>query len=311
MKKVSILIPIFNEEESITFLYKELCTVINSLNEYNWEFVFVNDGSSDASLSKLFMLRAKDERIQIIDLSRNFGKEVAMLAGFDFVDSDALIIMDADLQDPPSLIPEMIKYWEEGYDDVYAKRSSRDGESWMKKMSSRFFYKILQKITDVNIQQDTGDFRLLDRVCVEALKQLRESQRYTKGMFSWIGFNKKEILFDRAARVAGKTKWNYWKLLNLAIEGITSFSTAPLRVASLIGVLMSISAFVFMIVKFVKALLYGDPVQGYPSLMIVILFIGGVQILFLGIIGEYLGRVFHETKNRPVYFVKSINGENK
>lgn len=309
MKKISILVPVYNESESLKYLYDELVLITNALNIYAWEFLFVNDGSTDNSLIELNLLREKDLRINILDLSRNFGKEVAMLAGFDYVSGDALIILDADLQDPPSLFPEMIQYWENGFDDVYAKRRTRSGEDPLKKITSKFFYRVLQKMANVSIQTDTGDFRLLDRKCVDALKQLRESQRYTKGMFSWIGYNKKEVLFDRAPRIAGETKWNYWKLFNLAIEGITSFSTAPLRIASLLGVIISFVSFVFMIMKFFKALLYGDPVQGYPSLLIIILFLGGIQMLFLGIIGEYIGRIFHETKKRPVYFVKSYNNK--
>lgn len=309
MKKVSLLIPAYNEQESLPLLYQKIVEVTDTLPQYEWEFMFVNDGSKDKTLERLQYLRANDNRVNYVDLSRNFGKEIAMLAGFDFATGDCLIIIDADLQDPPELIPEMIKYWEEGYEDVYAKRKTREGESFMKKSTSKLYYAILQRMTSIPIQRDTGDFRLLDRKCINALKQIRESQRYTKGMFSWIGFNKKELLFDRAPRVAGTTKWNYWKLCNLAIEGITSFTITPLRVASVMGIVVSLVAFTYMLVTVFRTLIWGNPVAGYSSLMAVMLFLGGIQLLFLGIQGEYLGRIFNETKNRPVYFVESVNDE--
>jgi len=239
MKKVSILIPAYNEEEVLYTLYDRLENVINKLNNYEFEVLLINDGSKDNTLNILRELRKRDKRMCYINLSRNYGKETAMIAGLDYVTGDCCIILDADLQDPPELIEEMLKYWEQGYDDVYAKRKSRAGESFMKKFTSSLFYKMLQKSTRIPIQKNTGDFRLLDRRCVDALRKFRESERYTKGMFSWIGFNKKEILFDRDPRVAGSTKWNYWKLIDLAIEGITSFTTKPLRISSFLGVIIS------------------------------------------------------------------------
>jgi glycosyltransferase involved in cell wall biosynthesis len=290
-------------------LYDRLNTVVNNIPFYNFEILFVNDGSKDDTLHQIKLLREKDERISYVNLSRNFGKEIAMIAGLDYATGDAVIIIDADLQDPPELIPEMIRYWEKGYDDVYAKRRSRSGESWLKKWTSSTFYKVLQKVTRIPIQKNTGDFRLLDRRCVEALKQLRETQRYTKGMFSWIGYNKKEILFDRDARAAGETKWNYYKLMDLAIEGITSFTTTPLRISSMLGCVISFFAFIYMIWVIAKTLLFGESVEGYPSLMTVILFLGGIQLISLGIIDEYLGRIFNEPKNRPLYFVDEYNDE--
>lgn len=309
MRKISILIPTYNEEKVIPQLYDRLFKVLNRIAFYEFEILFVNDGSNDKSIDIIKSLRKNDKQVSYIDLSRNFGKEIAMIAGLDFASGDAVIIIDADLQDPPELIPEMIRFWEEGYDDIYAKRNSRAGESWGKKWTSKIFYRILQKISRVPIQEDTGDFRLLDRRCVEALKQLRETQRYTKGMFSWIGYKKKEILFDRDPRAAGETKWNYLKLFDLAIEGITSFTTNPLRLSSLLGLLISIFAFVYMIWIILKTLFLGENVAGYPSLMTIILFLGGIQLLSLGIIGEYLGRVFNETKGRPLYFVEEYNDE--
>ncbi|WP_149095631.1 glycosyltransferase family 2 protein [Paenibacillus terrae] len=306
-KIISILVPAYNEEQALRSLYKRLISVIGQIHTYDFEVLFVNDGSEDGTISIIKSLREQDSRVSFVDLSRNFGKEVAMIAGLDYAQGDAVIIIDADLQDPPELIPQMIQYWEQGFDDVYAKRISRSGETWFKKWTSGNFYKVLQKLTSIPIQQDTGDFRLLDKRCVEAIKQLRESQRYTKGMFSWIGFNKKEILFDRDPRIAGETKWNYLKLIDLAIEGITSFTTKPLRISAGFGFAISICAFVFMLWIVFKTLAFGESVVGYPSLMAVILFIGGIQLIFLGIIGEYLGRVFNETKRRPLYFVNEYN----
>ncbi|NLK64113.1 MAG: glycosyltransferase family 2 protein [Tissierellia bacterium] len=309
MKKVSLLIPAYNEEETIPLLYNELNKVIDKISGYEFEIIFVNDGSSDNTLNILRNLQQRDSRVNYISFSRNFGKETAMAAGFDYVTGDATVILDADLQDPPELIKEMIFYWEEGYDDVYAKRKSREGETWLKKFTSAAFYKLLQKMTKIPIQENTGDFRLLDRRAIESLKKLREKQRYTKGMFSWIGFNKKEILFDRKPRAAGKTKWNYLKLLNLALEGVTSFTTLPLRISTILGILVSIFSLVYMFIVLIKSLIWKDPVQGYPSMMVTILFLGGVQLVCLGIIGEYVGRIFNETKYRPLYIIDEHNNE--
>lgn len=289
--------------------YEKTASVINEIKRYDFQFVFVNDGSTDATLHIVKTLRQRDKRVCYVDLSRNFGKEIAMIAGIDYVAGYAAVIMDADLQDPPELIPEMIFWWEQGYDDVCAKRNSRAGESFFKKWSSHAFYRILQGLSTIPVQPDVGDFRLLDRQCVNALRLIRESQRYTKGLFSWIGFRKKEILFDRPARAAGKTKWNYWKLCNLAMEGLTSFTIAPLRFASFAGCILACFAMIYMAVIIMKTILYGGDVAGYPSLITVILFIGGVQLFFLGIMGEYLGRVFNESKCRPLYLVKDYNGE--
>lgn len=307
MKKISILIPAYNEEEVLEPLYIRLGKLANDNKKYSFEFLFINDGSRDKTLEIIKDYANSDNRVSYINLSRNFGKEIAMIAGLDHVTGDATVIIDADLQDPPELIPEMIKYWEKGYDDIYAKRNSRNGETWFKKTSSKWFYQILQKTTSIPIQIDTGDFRLLDRRCVEALKQIRESQRYTKGMFSWIGYKKKEITYDRDPRAAGDTKWNYFKLFNFAIDGITSFTTAPLRISSFLGFIISLIAFVFIIIIVTKTLLFGDPVTGYPSLMAVVLFLGGIQLISLGIIGEYIGRIFNEVKQRPLYFIEEYH----
>ena len=310
-KKISILIPAYNEQEVLSHLYERLNKLAGETPDYDFEFLFVNDGSRDRTLEIIKSYAEKDTRVAYVNLSRNFGKETAMLAGFDHVTGDAAVIIDADLQDPPELIPQMLKYWEEGYDDVYARRTSRDGESWLKKATSSAFYKILQQSTQIPIQQDTGDFRLLDKRCVEALKQIRESQRYTKGMFSWIGYKKKEITYERDPRAAGETKWNYFKLVNLAIDGITSFTTSPLRLSSILGVLVSISAFIYIIYLIVRTIAFGTDLAGYPSMMAVILFLGGVQLLSLGVIGEYIGRIFNETKNRPPYFVEEYHSSDR
>ncbi len=309
MKKVSLLIPAYNEEETLALLYNELNKVLDDIYNYEFEILFVNDGSSDNTLNILRNLRQRDNRVNYISFSRNFGKETAMAAGLDYVTGDAVVILDADLQDPPELIKDMIFYWEKGYDDVYAKRRSREGETWLKKFTSRTYYSLLQKMTKIPIQKDTGDFRLLDRRAVESLKKIREKQRYTKGMFSWIGFNKKEILFDRKPRAAGETKWNYLKLFNLALEGVTSFTTFPLRISTILGILVSIFSILYMFIILIKSIIWKDPVQGYPSMMVTILFLGGVQLISLGIIGEYIGRIFNETKYRPLYIIDEHNNE--
>lgn len=307
MKKISILIPAFNEEPVLQPLYERLDTLTKELSEYSFEFFFVNDGSTDKTIEIIKSYAKDDDRVAYLDLSRNFGKEVAMIAGLDHVTGDATVIIDADLQDPPELIPKMVKFWEEGYDDVYAKRNSRKGETWLKKSTSKLYYSILQKATHITIQRDTGDFRLLDRRCVDALKQIRESQRYTKGMFSWIGYKKKEITYDRDPRLAGETGWNYRKLINFAIDGITSFTTAPLRVSSILGIIISLAAFVYIVYLVIRTIFFGTDLAGYPSMMAVILFLGGVQLLSLGVIGEYIGRIFNETKQRPLYLIEELH----
>lgn len=307
MKKVTILIPCYNEEQSLPLLYKELSSLIDSHQAYKWEILFVNDGSKDNTIHLIKQLSQKDERISYIDLSRNFGKEAAMLAGFDYATGDCMVIMDADLQDPPELVTQMLSYWEEGYDDVYAKRTTRGKESWLRKTLTMNYYRLLKYTSRIDILENVGDFRLLDRKCIEALKDLRESERYTKGMFCWIGFNKKEILFNRGDRAFGNSSFNFIKLFNLAIEGITSFTTSPLRISSILGIIISCIAFFYMCYILTKTLIWGDPVQGFPTLIIIILFLGGVQLLSLGIIGEYLARIFNETKDRPIYVVKEYH----
>jgi len=275
---------------------------------YEWEFLLVNDGSTDNTLQQIIKLHNQDAHYSYIDLSRNYGKEVAMMAGFDYATGDALIIMDADMKHPINVIPEMLRYWEEGFDDVYAQRQGSK-ESWLKRKTSKWYYKLLQSLTKIPIQKDTGDFRLLDRSCIEALKQMRESERNTKGMYSWIGFHKKGIYYQQQERQEGKSKWGMMSLVNLALNGITSYTTAPLRLTSIMGLIVSLVAFIYLIYIIIVTNLYGEPVQGYPTIMVTILFLGGIQLLGLGIIGEYLGRVFNEVKRRPGYFINSYNGK--
>ena len=310
MKIITLLIPVYNEESVLLQLFKRLDEFTKNTPNYQFEFLFINDGSTDKSFSIITEQSKKDSRISYINLSRNFGKEIAMIAGIDYVKSDALVIIDADLQDPPELIQEMISYWEDGYDDVYARRNNRQGETWLKKKTSQWYYRILQKSTNIPIQVDTGDFRLLDRRCIEALQKFRESQRNTKAIFSWIGYKKKEIFYNRDPRLSGQTKWNYRKLLNLAIDGITSFTTAPLRMATIFGFIVSFIAFVWIVYLLVRPLFGVSTGAGYSSLMAVILFLGGVQLLSLGIIGEYVGRIFIETKNRPLYLIEEYHAGN-
>lgn len=307
MKTISILIPAYNEAPVLDQLMTRLGNLAQEVKNYEFEFLFVNDGSKDKTLEIIKGFADIDPRVSYVNLSRNFGKEIGMIAGLDHVTGDATVVIDADLQDPPELIPEMIKLWEEGYDDVYAKRKSRDGESWLKKFTSKMYYKTLQSITRIPIQEDTGDFRLLDRRVVEALKEFRESQRNTKAMFSWVGFHKKEILYDRDPRAAGETKWNYVKLIELAIDGITSFTTAPLRIATYSGIIVSALAFIYLLILVIRTIFFGTDLAGYPSMMAVILFLGGVQLLSLGIIGEYVGRIFNETKQRPLYLIEEYH----
>lgn len=310
MKKVTMLLPAYNEEESIALIEDSMNRVAQENAAYEWEFLLINDGSTDRTLSGMIRLHQKDSRFSYVDLSRNYGKEVAMMAGFDFVNSDAVIIMDADMQHPISTIPEMLRYWEEGYDDVYAQRQ-QSNESWFKRKSSQVYYRLLQKVTRIPIPKDAGDFRLLDSSCIKALRQMRETERNTKGMYSWIGFKKKGVAYIQQERQNGHTKWSFFSLLNLAVNGITSFTTAPLRMASVLGLVVSTLTFVYLIYIIFTTLVYGESIQGYPTIMVTVLFLGGVQLISLGIIGEYLGKVFNEVKRRPGYFINSYNGRSE
>ncbi len=307
MKKVTLLIPCYNEEASLPDLYASLREVMDGQVQYDWEVLLIDDGSRDQSLRVMRRLRKEDPRVALISLSRNFGKENAMLAGFDHASGDCVVILDADLQHPPSLIPAMLKLWEEGAQDVYARRDMAR-ESWLRRQMSRLYYKLLNRSTRFDVLENVGDFRLLDRRCVEALCQLRESQRYTKGMYVWIGFRKQEITYHEKQRTAGKSSFNFCRLANLAIDGLTSYTTAPLRLSTLTGLFSALMAILYMAYVFIKTLLVGEPVQGFPTIVILILFLGGVQLISLGIIGEYLGKVFIETKRRPVYLIDRMEG---
>ena len=309
MKKVTIIVPAYNEEESLPFLYERLEKLINENTNYEFEILFVNDGSKDKTIDLIKEYREKDKRINYVDFARNFGKEIAMIAGLDYATGDCVIFIDADLQDPPELIPEMIKYWEEGYDDVYAQRRSRKGETWLKKFTSKMYYRVLQSLTKVPIQKDTGDFRLLDKRCVNALRKMRETGRNSKSMFSWIGYKKKAIFYDRDPRVAGSTKWNYAKLINLAIDGITSFTTSPLRISTYIAIPTFLVLLVYFIYVIVKCIRLHVAIQAFQAIILLILFFAGIQILLFGIVGEYLGRIFNESKHRPLYLVNEYNGK--
>ena len=304
---LSIVVPIFNESDNIYAFYEKITKVLNELSE-PYEIVFINDGSKDNSLDLLVELHEKDKKVKVINLSRNFGKEIAMTAGMDYSSGEAVIPIDADLQDPPEVIVSLFHKWREGYDVVYATRSSREGETWLKKWTSKMFYKIMGSLTKIEVPRDTGDFRLMDRKVVEALKELREHHRFMKGLFSWVGYKQIGVSYNRDPRYGGKTKWNLGKLFNFAIEGITSFSYIPLKFASLMGVIVSFLSFVYGIFIVIKTLIFGNPVGGYPSLIVIILFLGGIQLLTIGIIGEYIGRIYDETKKRTLYFVRDTIG---
>jgi len=304
-KKIAIVIPAYNEEDNVEIAYKRLKEVLDSTN-YDYELIFVDDGSKDNTLSKLLELYEKDKKVKVISLSRNFGKEIALSAGLDYADADAVIPFDVDLQDPPEVIPKLIAKFEEGYDVVNAVRIKREGETFFKRFTSKAFYKIINILSDIEIPQDAGDFRLISKAALNAVKQIRERKRFMKGIFAWVGFKTTSVYYERAPRHAGKTKWNYLKLIDLAIEGITSFSIAPLRLASLLGLFVSFVAFLYAMWIIIQKLVYGNPVKGYPSIMVAILFLGGVQLITIGIIGEYVGRIYEEVKQRPLYIVKTI-----
>jgi polyisoprenyl-phosphate glycosyltransferase len=300
---LSVVVPVHNERDVLPEFHRRLGSVLDSMAGTVTEVLYVNDGSTDRTLETLQHLRAGDARVAVLDLSRNFGKEIALAAGLDFAQGDAVVVIDADLQDPPELLPVLVKYWQQGYDNVYAKRIARHGETLLKKATARAFYGLIRKISRVEIPADTGDFRLLSRRAVVALQRLREQHRFTKGLFAWVGYKSKEVTYERDPRFAGGTKWSYWRLWNFAIEGITSFSTAPLKIATYLGVITAVAAFAYGTFIVIGTLIYGNPVAGYPSIMAVVLFLGGVQLVGLGIVGEYLGRTFNEVKNRPLYFV--------
>ncbi|MDI1300740.1 MAG: glycosyltransferase family 2 protein [bacterium] len=299
---LSVVVPVYNEEAVVTAFYQRLRSVLDTL-DVRTEIVFVNDGSADGTHALIRELQRGDSRVAVLDLSRNFGKEAALTAGLDHARGDAIVVIDADLQDPPELIPLLLQKWREGYDVVYAVRSSRNGESWLKKLTAYTFYRVMSHTGPVAIPQDTGDFRLLSRRAVLALGKLRERHRFMKGLFAWIGYRQTGVSYERDPRHSGYSKWSYWKLWNLALEGVSSFTTLPLRLSTYIGFLTAAGAFVYGLSIIWKTLLHSNPVPGYPSLLVVILFLGGIQLMSLGVIGEYLGRMFDEAKQRPLYLV--------
>ena len=301
---LSVVVPVYNEEAVLSEFHRRLTAVLDGI-EGTYEVVYANDGSSDEFRDQLERLYRNDAQVAVVTLSRNFGKEIAMTAGLDHARGEAVVIIDADLQDPPELIPELMARWREGFDVVYATRASRAGETVLKKVTSRQFYWMMRRIFGIEIPPNTGDFRLLSRRAVDALCQLRERHRFMKGLFSWIGYPQTSVLYDRDPRFAGETKFKYWNLWNFAIEGVTAFTTGPLKIASYLGVTSAAAALLYAIWIAYKTLRFGDPVAGYPSLMVIVLFLGGVQLATLGVIGEYLGRVFNETKNRPLYLIEA------
>lgn len=302
--KVTVCVPCFNEVDTIALLYRTLVGVFNDIPSCDFELLAVDDGSTDGTLDVLYGLNAEDSRVQVLSFSRNFGKEAALMAAIDYAGGDCVVLMDADGQDPPELIPQMLHWWREGYDDVYARRTDRGREGWLRRQLSLLFYDFMSKMTDVDMPSDVGDFRLLDRQVVLSLRELREVERYNKGLFSWVGYKKKELTFERANRREGKSHFTLWKLANLAMAGITSFTAAPLRIWTLIGGVIAMGAFCFLIFYIAKTLIIGDPVQGFTTLVSIILFLGGIQLLSVGILGEYIARLYSESKHRPMYVIK-------
>jgi glycosyltransferase involved in cell wall biosynthesis len=304
---ISIVAPAYNEFENIMPFYERMKNVLDQITE-NWEIVCVNDGSRDNTLAELLRFSKMDKRFKVIDLSRNFGKEVALTAGLDYASGEAVIPIDIDLQDPPELINEMIELWKQGNDVVYATRTRREGESAIKKGTAFMFYKLINRITHIDIPQNTGDYRLIDKRVLKSIKELKETHRFMKGLFSWVGYRQVSLPYVRHQRFSGTTKFNYWKLWNFAIEGITSFSIVPLQFATYLGFIISVIASIYALVIIFKTLIFGADVPGYPSLMVTILFFGGIQLITIGIIGEYVGRIYNEVKARPLYIVNRKYG---
>jgi glycosyltransferase involved in cell wall biosynthesis len=307
IKKISIVIPFHNEETGIDNFYLKLTTELNIFSNYVFEVICVDDGSSDNTLQKLQLLVDKDNRFIILELSRNFGKEIALTAGIDFASGQAVIPMDSDLQDPPDVIYQLISKWEEGYEVVLAKRVDRNADSFMKRKTAKIFYKVHNFFSTIKIPENVGDFRLIDRMVINALSQLKEQNRFMKGLFSWVGFRTTTIFYRRQPRKHGHSKFSGFKLWNLAIEGITSFSTLPLRLWTYLGLLGAIISFVYAVTIIIKTILFGADVAGYPSIIVSIIFLGSIQLIGIGTLGEYVGRIYLETKNRPLYFIRKIH----
>lgn len=304
--KISVVVPCYNEQESILLFYDEINKVSKEM-EQEFEFIFINDGSADHTLERIKELSAKDKRVKYISFSRNFGKEAAIHAGFSKAEGDYVVMMDADLQDPPCLLPEMLTYMEEGYDSVATRRVTRKGEPPIRSFFARMFYKLINKISNVDIVDGARDYRLMTAQMKDAILAMPEYNRFSKGIFGWVGFRTKWLEYENVERVAGETKWNFWKLFLYSIEGIIAFSTAPLVLSSVFGMLFCILSFALIVFIIVRTLLFGDPVAGWPSLVCIMFFIGGIQLFCHGITGQYLSKTYLETKNRPKYIIKDTN----
>lgn len=309
-KLISIIVPCYNEQETVEHFYDEIIKVTDQI-DYDFEFIYVNDGSKDQTVTLVKALRERDERVCLIDFSRNFGKEAAMLAGMEYSRGDAVVVMDVDLQDPPSLLPQMVKFWEEGYENIYTRRRNRDGEPPIRSFFANAFYRLINKMSDVEIIDGARDYRLLSRRAVDDLVNLKEKNRFSKGLFQWVGYQGICLEFDHVDRVAGETKWSFMKLFNYAIEGITAFSNTPLRMATYTGVFVAFVAFAYLLFIFFNTVFNGNPTAGWSSMVCIMLFLGGVQLIFLGVIGEYIGRIYNEVKGRPNYIVKDYLGDKK
>ncbi|MCB1943481.1 MAG: glycosyltransferase family 2 protein [Candidatus Accumulibacter sp.] len=302
---ISVVAPVYNEEEVLGEFHRRVSATLSKIGA-DYELVLVNDGSRDRTLAVMDALQAADAHLTVVDLSRNFGKELALTAGLDHTSGEVVVVLDADLQDPPELIPEMLAGWREGYDIVYGVRSHREGETWLKKRTASLFYRFIRRVSRVDIPRDTGDFRLMTRRVVLELTRLREQHRFMKGLFAWVGFPSKAMPYRRLPRAAGKSKWSYWHLWNLALEGITSFTIGPLKIATYLGLSVAVLSLLYAAIVIWKTLMYGDEVRGYPSLMVVVLFLGGVQLISVGVLGEYIGRIFNEVKKRPLYLINRV-----
>ena len=308
MKKISIIIPCYNEEQAIPYFYEEITKISKTIN-YEFEYIFVNDGSKDKTIEVIKKYSKKDKNVKYIHFSRNFGKEAAMYAGLEKSTGDYVAIMDADLQDPPSLLPEMINFLEsnEEYDCVGTRRVTRKGEPPIRSFFARMFYKIINKISKIEMVDGARDYRLMTRQMINSILELKEYNRYSKGLFQFVGYQTKWLEYENVERVAGETKWSFWKLFIYALEGIIAFSTAPLAISSIAGILFCFISFIMIIFIIIKTLIYGDPTSGWPSLVCIIFFVSGIQLFCLGIIGQYLSKTYLETKNRPIYIIKDTN----
>ena len=308
-KKISVIVSCYNEEESLPLFYKEMNKVMEEMAGNEFELVFVNDGSSDKTLDVIKSLREKDTRIRYVSFSRNFGKEAAMLAGLDYATGDYITLMDDDLQDPPRLLPAMLEYINDGYDCVGTRRVTRKGEPPIRSFFARMFYKLINKLSKVEMVDGARDYRLMTRQMVNAITSTREYNRYSKGLWSFVGFKTKWLEFENVERIAGETKWSFWKLFKYAIDGIVAFSTVPLTMAAFLGILFCVIAFIMILVIVFKTIIWGDPVGGWPSLACIIIFVSGIQLFFMGIFGEYLAKTYLETKKRPIYIVKETDSD--